>query len=76
MTDKQRTIAKEFTLTGKGLHTGLEVSIKFLPAPENHGYQFRRVDLEGQPTINASAEYVGDTSRGTVLQKENAKCKQ
>lgn len=73
MTDKQRTIAKEFTLTGKGLHTGLEVSIKFLPAPENHGYQFRRVDLEGQPTINASAEYVGDTSRGTVLQKGECK---
>jgi UDP-3-O-[3-hydroxymyristoyl] N-acetylglucosamine deacetylase/3-hydroxyacyl-[acyl-carrier-protein] dehydratase len=73
MTDKQRTIAKEFSLTGKGLHTGVEVSIKFSPAPENHGYQFRRVDLEGQPTIKASAEYVGDTSRGTVLQKGECK---
>ncbi|MGQ1911574.1 bifunctional UDP-3-O-[3-hydroxymyristoyl] N-acetylglucosamine deacetylase/3-hydroxyacyl-ACP dehydratase [Marinifilum sp. RC60d5] len=69
MADKQRTLAKEFTLTGKGLHTGLEVSIKFVPAPENHGYQFKRVDLEGQPIVKASAEFVGDTSRGTVLEK-------
>ncbi|MBN2596401.1 bifunctional UDP-3-O-[3-hydroxymyristoyl] N-acetylglucosamine deacetylase/3-hydroxyacyl-ACP dehydratase [Labilibaculum sp.] len=73
MADKQRTLAKEFTLTGKGLHTGLEVSIKFLPASENHGYQFKRVDLEGQPIIEASAEYVGDTSRGTVLEKGECK---
>ncbi|WP_461630921.1 bifunctional UDP-3-O-[3-hydroxymyristoyl] N-acetylglucosamine deacetylase/3-hydroxyacyl-ACP dehydratase [Labilibaculum euxinus] len=73
MADKQRTLAKEFTLTGKGLHTGLEVSIKFLPASENHGYQFKRVDLEGQPVIEASAEYVGDTSRGTVLEKGECK---
>lgn len=73
MADKQRTLAKEFTLTGKGLHTGLEVSIKFVPASENHGYQFKRVDLEGQPIIEASAEYVGDTSRGTVLEKGECK---
>ncbi|MBI9057704.1 MAG: bifunctional UDP-3-O-[3-hydroxymyristoyl] N-acetylglucosamine deacetylase/3-hydroxyacyl-ACP dehydratase [Labilibaculum sp.] len=73
MADKQRTLAKEFTLTGKGLHTGLEVSIKFVPASENHGYQFKRVDLEGQPVIEASAEYVGDTSRGTVLEKGECK---
>lgn len=73
MADKQRTLAKEFTLTGKGLHTGLEVSIKFVPAPENHGYKFKRVDLEGEPVIDASAEYVGDTSRGTVLEKGECK---
>jgi len=73
MADKQRTLAKEFTLTGKGLHTGLEVSIKFVPASENHGYQFKRVDLEDQPVIVASAEYVGDTSRGTVLEKGECK---
>ncbi|MBL4559745.1 MAG: UDP-3-O-[3-hydroxymyristoyl] N-acetylglucosamine deacetylase [Bacteroidales bacterium] len=73
MADKQRTLAKEFTLTGKGLHTGLEVSIKFVPASENHGYQFKRVDLEGQPTIVASAKYVVDTSRGTVLEKGECK---
>mgnify|MGYP000023513897 CR=1 FL=1 len=51
MADKQRTLAKEFSLSGKGLHTGVEVSIKFVPAPENHGYQLKRVDLEGQPVI-------------------------
>jgi UDP-3-O-[3-hydroxymyristoyl] N-acetylglucosamine deacetylase/3-hydroxyacyl-[acyl-carrier-protein] dehydratase len=69
MADKQRTLAKEFTLTGKGLHTGMKVSIKFVPAAENQGYQFKRVDLEGQPVLAASAMYVGDTSRGTVLEK-------
>ncbi|MGK0252372.1 MAG: UDP-3-O-[3-hydroxymyristoyl] N-acetylglucosamine deacetylase, partial [Gammaproteobacteria bacterium] len=51
ITVKQRTIAKEVTLTGVGLHTGAEVTMTFLPAPENHGYQFKRVDLEGQPVI-------------------------
>ncbi|WP_372755289.1 bifunctional UDP-3-O-[3-hydroxymyristoyl] N-acetylglucosamine deacetylase/3-hydroxyacyl-ACP dehydratase [Labilibaculum sp.] len=73
MADKQRTLAKEFILTGKGLHTGIEVSIKFVPAAENHGYQFKRVDLEGQPIIEADAKYVGDTSRGTVLEKGTCK---
>ncbi|WP_421920848.1 bifunctional UDP-3-O-[3-hydroxymyristoyl] N-acetylglucosamine deacetylase/3-hydroxyacyl-ACP dehydratase [Marinifilum sp.] len=73
MADKQRTLAKEFTLTGKGLHTGLEVSIKFVPAPENHGYKFKRVDVEGEPVIDAIADYVGDTSRGTVLEKGDCK---
>ncbi len=71
MADKQRTLAKEFTLSGKGLHTGREVFITFKPAPENHGYKFKRVDLEDQPIIDASAKYVADTSRGTVLQKGN-----
>ncbi|MFA8435704.1 MAG: bifunctional UDP-3-O-[3-hydroxymyristoyl] N-acetylglucosamine deacetylase/3-hydroxyacyl-ACP dehydratase [Marinifilaceae bacterium] len=69
MTVKQRTIANAFTLSGKGLHTGLEVSITFKPAPENHGYKLQRIDLEGQPVIDASADFVVDTSRGTVLQK-------
>ncbi len=69
MADKQRTLANEFTLSGKGLHTGREVRITFKPAPDNHGYRFKRVDLEGEPIIEASAKYVGDTSRGTVLQK-------
>ncbi|MCT4614208.1 MAG: bifunctional UDP-3-O-[3-hydroxymyristoyl] N-acetylglucosamine deacetylase/3-hydroxyacyl-ACP dehydratase [Marinifilaceae bacterium] len=73
MLDKQRTIAGEFTLTGKGLHTGQEVSISFKPAPENHGYVFKRVDLEGEPTIEANAKYVVDTSRGTVLAKGECK---
>lgn len=66
---KQRTIAREVTLKGVGLHTGAEVTMTFLPAPENHGYQFKRVDLEGQPIIAADASYVTNTQRGTNLEK-------
>jgi len=73
MTVKQRTLLNEFTLSGKGLHTGKNVSITFCPAPENHGYKFMRTDLENQPIMNADASYVVDTSRGTVLQKGNMK---
>jgi UDP-3-O-[3-hydroxymyristoyl] N-acetylglucosamine deacetylase/3-hydroxyacyl-[acyl-carrier-protein] dehydratase len=64
---KQNTIKKAFTLTGKGLHSGLEIILTFLPAPENHGIKIKRVDLEGQPSIDALAEYVTDTTRGTML---------
>ena len=64
---KQLTLAKEFTVSGKGLHTGLNITATFKPAPENHGYQFRRVDLEGQPAIPAVAENVVATDRGTVI---------
>ncbi|NDW18479.1 bifunctional UDP-3-O-[3-hydroxymyristoyl] N-acetylglucosamine deacetylase/3-hydroxyacyl-ACP dehydratase [Dysgonomonas sp. 216] len=67
--DKQRTLKDSFTLEGKGLHTGLSISITFNPAPGNHGYIVKRTDLEGQPTIEALAEYVGATQRGTVLVK-------
>ena len=54
---KQRTISKEVTLKGVGLHTGAQVTMKFVPAPENHGYAFKRVDLEGEPIIEADANY-------------------
>ena len=66
---KQRTLAASFSLKGKGLHTGLEIEITFNPAPENHGYKIKRVDMEGQPTIDALAENVACTERGTVLSK-------
>ena len=66
---KQRTLAASFSLKGKGLHTGLEIEITFNPAPENHGYKIKRVDMEGQPTIDALAENVTCTDRGTVLSK-------
>ncbi len=65
----QRTIEKEVTLTGVGLHTGQDVTMKFVPAPENHGYVFKRVDLEGAPIIAADANYVVATQRGTNLEK-------
>lgn len=66
---KQTTIKSEVTLSGVGLHTGNEVTLVFKPAPENHGYAFQRVDLEGSPVIEASANYVTDTKRGTTLDK-------
>ncbi len=66
----QRTLNGSFTLQGKGLHTGLFVTITFHPAPVNHGYKIKRVDLDGTPTIDALAEYVGATQRGTVLVKD------
>lgn len=70
---KQRTIAKEVTLSGVGLHTGANVTMKFVPAPENHGYAFKRVDLEGEPVIEADANYVVNTQRGTNLEKRGVK---
>src|SRR5512133_1368204 len=72
MSEKQRTLAKEISLTGKGLHTGNNVTITFKPAPVNHGYKFCRVDLPGKPLIDALAEHVTDTSRGTTLVQNNA----
>jgi UDP-3-O-[3-hydroxymyristoyl] N-acetylglucosamine deacetylase/3-hydroxyacyl-[acyl-carrier-protein] dehydratase len=72
MSEKQRTLAKEISLTGKGLHSGISVTITFKPAPVNHGYKFCRVDLPGKPVIDALAEHVSDTSRGTTLVQNNA----
>jgi len=67
---KQKTLAREFSFSGKGLHTGCFVDAVFKPAPENHGIKFQRVDLEGQPVLEADASLVVDTSRGTVIGKE------
>lgn len=72
MSEKQRTLAKEVSLSGKGLHTGVAVTITFKPAPVNHGFKFCRVDLPGKPIIDALAENVTDTSRGTTLTQNNA----
>ncbi|MDR0768493.1 MAG: bifunctional UDP-3-O-[3-hydroxymyristoyl] N-acetylglucosamine deacetylase/3-hydroxyacyl-ACP dehydratase [Dysgonamonadaceae bacterium] len=66
---KQHTLKESFSLKGKGLHTGLEIEIKFNPAPANHGYKIKRVDLEDSPVIDALAENVKETQRGTVLSK-------
>ncbi len=73
MAEKQRTISKPVTLTGTGLHTGLDVAVTFKPAPENHGYKFCRVDLPERPIIHALAENVVDTSRGTTLEEGGVK---
>ena len=66
---KQKTIKNEVSLSGVGLHTGNKVTMTFKPAPENNGYVFKRIDLEGEPIIEASAEYVVNTQRGTNLEK-------
>lgn len=66
---KQKTLKGSFSLCGKGLHTGLNLTVTFYPAPENHGYKIKRIDLEGAPIIDAVAENVGNTTRGTVLCK-------
>jgi UDP-3-O-[3-hydroxymyristoyl] N-acetylglucosamine deacetylase / 3-hydroxyacyl-[acyl-carrier-protein] dehydratase len=73
MAEKQKTIAKPVSLTGIGLHTGLNVTITFNPAPENHGYVFQRVDLENQPLVKAIVENVVDTSRSTVISENGAR---
>jgi len=69
MNTKQHTLKESFSLKGKGLHTGLNIEIKFNPAPINHGYKIKRIDLEDQPIIEALAENVKGTQRGTVLSK-------
>ena len=70
---KQKTIKTEISLTGVGLHTGREVKITFKPAPINNGFTFIRLDLEGHPIIEADANYVVNTQRGTNLEKLGVK---
>ena len=73
MAIKQRTLAADIAFEGKGLHTGLQVSMRVCPAEDNTGIVFRRVDLEGCPEVPALCEYVTDTSRGTTIEKGAAK---
>ena len=73
MATKQRTLASAISFQGKGLHTGLQVTMTVNPAEENHGITFRRVDLEDAPEVPALCEYVVDTSRGTTIEKGAAK---
>ncbi|MGA1227334.1 MAG: bifunctional UDP-3-O-[3-hydroxymyristoyl] N-acetylglucosamine deacetylase/3-hydroxyacyl-ACP dehydratase [Tamlana sp.] len=66
---KQKTIKDEVSLTGVGLHTGKDVKLTFKPATANSGFAFKRIDLEGSPIIEADANYVTNTQRGTCLEK-------
>jgi len=68
MQQKQQTIKKEISFIGKGLHTGCDVEMTVCPAPANHGIKFQRIDLPSQPVIDAVADYVSATSRGTTLE--------
>lgn len=70
---KQNTLKGSFALCGKGLHTGLSLTVTFNPAAENTGYKIQRIDLDGQPVIDAVAENVVDTQRGTVLGRGDVK---
>lgn len=71
---KQKTLADAFSLSGKGLHTGLNLTVTFNPAPANHGYKIQRVDMEGCPVMDAIAENVTETTRGTVLTQGDMRC--
>ncbi|MBQ6031869.1 MAG: bifunctional UDP-3-O-[Prevotella sp.] len=73
ITLKQKTLKGSFSLFGKGLHTGLSITVTFNPAPENTGYKIQRIDLENEPIIDAVAENVVETTRGTVLAKGDIK---
>lgn len=73
MTEKQTTLKSEVQFKGKGLHTGVDVNLTICPAAENTGYVFKRIDLEGEPTIDAIADNVIDTSRGTTIEQNGAR---
>lgn len=73
MADKQHTLKGEIKLSGVGLHTGELVNLTICPAPEKTGYQFQRVDIEGQPTVKADPDNVVSTARGTTLEQNGAK---
>ncbi|MFM2135353.1 MAG: hypothetical protein RL021_753 [Bacteroidota bacterium] len=70
---RQTTIRDAVSISGVGLHTGAGVTLRFLPAPENHGYKFCRIDLPGQPVVEADVDNVTDTDRGTTLMKDGAR---
>ena len=73
MNDKQHTIQAPVTVRGIGLHTGVEATMTFCPAPVGHGYKFQRVDLPGQPIVDADVDNVVDLSRGTTIEQNGAR---
>src|SRR6478735_1087409 len=70
---KQQTIKKSVTLSGVGLHTGVQTNMTFVPAKPNHGIKFQRIDLPGSPIIDADCDNVTDVSRGTTIEQSGAK---
>lgn len=73
MAEKQRTLKEAIKLSGIGLHTGEKVNLEIVPAAANHGYKFQRIDLDGEPTINADCDLVVATDRGTTLEQNGAR---
>lgn len=70
---KQKTLKNSFSLSGKGLHTGLDLTVVFNPAPDNFGYKIERTDLEGHPIVEAIADHVVETTRGTVVEENGVR---
>ncbi|MCC3156950.1 bifunctional UDP-3-O-[3-hydroxymyristoyl] N-acetylglucosamine deacetylase/3-hydroxyacyl-ACP dehydratase [Hymenobacter sp. 15J16-1T3B] len=73
MFDKQHTIKAPVTVSGVGLHTGVQATMTFCPAPVNHGFKFQRMDLDGQPVVDADVDNVVDLSRGTTIEQNGAR---
>lgn len=73
MSHLQKTLKAAISFVGTGLHTGKTVNMTVNPADANHGIKFKRTDLEGEPTVDALAENVVDTSRSTTIQKGEAR---
>ncbi|UOQ51406.1 bifunctional UDP-3-O-[3-hydroxymyristoyl] N-acetylglucosamine deacetylase/3-hydroxyacyl-ACP dehydratase [Hymenobacter cellulosivorans] len=73
MNDKQHTIKAPVTVSGIGLHTGVSANMTFCPAPVNHGFKFQRIDLPGQPVVDADVDNVVDLSRGTTIEQNGAR---
>lgn len=73
MNIKQHTIKKAVTVSGVGLHTGVQANMTFLPAKPNHGIKFQRIDLEGEPMVDADVDNVVDLSRGTTIEQNGAR---
>ena len=71
--NNQRTIEKPSSCTGVGLHTGVESTITFKPAPENYGIRFKRTDIKGSPVIKADIDHVVDISRGTTIEQKGVR---
>jgi UDP-3-O-[3-hydroxymyristoyl] N-acetylglucosamine deacetylase/3-hydroxyacyl-[acyl-carrier-protein] dehydratase len=73
MNEKQQTIKEPVSVSGVGLHTGVSVTMTFVPAPANHGYKFQRIDLPDQPIVTADVDNVVDLSRGTTIEENGAR---
>ncbi|WP_291720240.1 bifunctional UDP-3-O-[3-hydroxymyristoyl] N-acetylglucosamine deacetylase/3-hydroxyacyl-ACP dehydratase [Bernardetia sp.] len=73
MKTNQHTIKKSVTISGVGLHTGVKSTMTFLPAKPNHGIKFCRIDIEGRPVVDADVDFVVDVSRGTTIEKGEAR---
>ena len=73
MHQKQRTVRNSKSCNGIGLHTGVESTITFHPAPEDYGIRFMRSDIKNSPKIKADIDHVVDISRGTTIEENNVR---